>query len=56
VSPSAAVKPADVAITPVRKLLDGGTGQASGAWWMLGAGALVLALGGLGGAVLARRP
>ena len=53
--PPAAVKPEAVAITPVRKLLDGGGGQSSGAWWMLAAGALVLVLGGLGGAVLARR-
>jgi hypothetical protein len=50
-----AVKPAAVAIIPVRKLLGSGPGESSGVWWMLAAGALVLVLGGLGGAVLARR-
>jgi hypothetical protein len=53
-SPSAG-KHAVVAITPVRKLLDGGPGEASGVWWMLAAGALVVVLGGFGGAVLVRR-
>jgi hypothetical protein len=51
----AAAKPAAVAITPVSKLLGSGPGESSGVWWMLAAGALVLVLGGLGGAVLARR-
>lgn len=48
-------KPAALAITPVSKLLGGGSGESSGLWWMLAAGSLVLLLGGLGGAVLARR-
>jgi hypothetical protein len=53
-SSAAAHKRAPVAIIPVSKLVSA-SGNSSGVWWMLAGGLLVLALGGLGGALLARR-